>query len=45
VKGRIRKVDNLVARRAHRRLNASAAPEQVAAELARLVGAGATPAG
>jgi hypothetical protein len=45
VKGRIRKVDNLVARRPHRRLNASASPEQVAAELARLVGAGAAPAG
>lgn len=37
VKGRIRKVDNLVARRPHTRVDASATPEVVAAEVARIL--------
>lgn len=37
VKGRITKIDNLVARRAHIRLNASAPAHEVAAEVARLL--------
>jgi hypothetical protein len=44
VKGRIRKVDNLIARRPHHRINASAPPDQVAEQVARVLAAPA-PAG
>lgn len=39
VRGRVTKLDNLVARRAHRRIDASRPPEQVAADLASLLAA------